>query len=152
MGAKVELRELTRDNWEQCIALEPTDEQRTWVDPNVWSIAESRFYPSMLPLAIYAGDEMVGFVMYAQTPDPRDGNFWVHRLMIDRRHQRHGYGRAAMGEVLRRLRADPACRTIWIGYLPDNDAARQFYASLGFEEQGEAPWGGDWVARLVVGD
>lgn len=149
----VTLRELTRENWEACVALELTEEQREWVESNAVSIAESRFYPSMAPRTIYAGDEMVGFVMYSQTPDPRDpeeGKHYIHRLMIDHRQQGRGYGRAAMQQVLALLTAIPTCRTIWIGYLPDNDLARHFYASLGFEEQGEAPWGGDWLARLII--
>jgi ribosomal protein S18 acetylase RimI-like enzyme len=44
---------------------------------------------------------MVGFVMYGIDAD--DDNYWIYRLMIDARHQRKGYGRAAMTELLRRL-------------------------------------------------
>ncbi len=147
----VELRELTADNWEACVRLEVAPDQREMLEPNAVSIAESRFHPWMLPLAIYAGDEMVGFVMYSDERDPRLPRYWVHRLMIDHRRQGTGFGRAAMLEVIRRLSAKPDCDEIWIGYDARNDLARRFYASLGFEEQGDAPWGGgEHVARLVV--
>ena len=44
---------------------------------------------------------MVGFTMFSIYPDPREGHHWVHRFMIDRRHQGRGYGRAGVREVLR---------------------------------------------------
>lgn len=147
----VTLRELTAENWRACVDLELDADQLGLVESNAVSLAESRFHPWMLPLAIYAGPEMVGFVMYSDERDPRLPRYWVHRLMIDHRHQGRGYGRAAMMEVIRRLAAKPDCDEIWIGYVRENDAARRFYASLGFEEQGAAPWGRDEVvARLSV--
>jgi pimeloyl-ACP methyl ester carboxylesterase/GNAT superfamily N-acetyltransferase len=147
---RVELRELTAENWLECVELQLTDDQQGLLDSNAVSIAESRFHPWMLPLAIYAGETMVGFVMYSDERDPRLPRYWVHRLMIDRRQQGRGYGRAAMQEVIRRIAAKPDGDEVWIGYVPQNDVARRFYASLGFEEQGEAPWGGDLIARLRV--
>jgi diamine N-acetyltransferase len=146
----VELRPIDTDNWEACIALKPADEQVGFLEPNVVSIAESRVHPWMLPLAIYHANELVGFVMYSETPDPRADSHWVHRLMIDQRFQGRGYGRAAMQEVIRRCRAIPSCDALWIGYTTDNELARRFYLSLGFIEQGEAPWGDDLVARLLM--
>lgn len=149
---EVRLRELTSENWQACVALELADDQRDFIEPNAVSIAESRFHPWMLPLAIEAGDELVGFVMFSDAPDPRafGGAYWVHRFMIDRRRQGRGYGRAAMALVIEHVRAKPACDALWIGYHPANEVARRFYASLGFVEHGEAPWGGDIIARLAL--
>jgi diamine N-acetyltransferase len=147
----IELRELNADNWRDCANLELSEDQRDYVDPNVDSIAESKFHLWMLPLAIYAGDEMVGFVMYSDQRDPRLPRYWVHRLMIDRRHQGRGYGRAAMQEVIGRIAGKPDGDEVWIGYHRDNAVARHLYASLGFEEQGDAPWAGnDVIARLTL--
>ncbi|MDQ4043882.1 MAG: GNAT family N-acetyltransferase [Chloroflexota bacterium] len=147
---RVDLRSLTAENWEECLRLELAEDQVAFVESNAWSVAESRFHHWMLPLAIYDADngEMVGFVMYSDERDPREPRYWVHRLMIDHRCQGRGYGRGAIYEVIRRIAAKPDGDELWIGYHPDNDVARRFYASLGFEEIGEAPWGGDIVARL----
>lgn len=144
----VELRELTADNWRACVDLELEESQRGYLEPNAVSMAETPYHPWMLPLAIYAGDEMVGFVMYSDERDPRSPRYWVHRLMIDRRHQGKGYGTAALQEVIRRIAAKPDGDELWIGYDRANQAARDFYARLGFTEQGEAPWGGDLVTML----
>jgi diamine N-acetyltransferase len=146
----VELRELTSENWLTCVNLELSEHQRRFLEPNAVSIAESRFRYWMLPLAIYADDEMVGFVMYSDERDPRSPRYWVHRLMIDARFQGRGYGEAAMLEVIRRIAAKPDGDELWIGYDRANTAARDFYVHLGFVEQGEAPWGRDLVARLTL--
>jgi diamine N-acetyltransferase len=146
----VELRELNADNGKACVELELAEGQRRFMESNAVSIAESRFHPWMLPLAIHAREEMVGFVMYSDERDPRSPRYWVHRLMIDHRHQGKGYGKAAMQEVIRRIAAKPDGDELWIGYDRDNDDARTFYEHLGFVEQGEAPWGIDFVAKLSL--
>ena len=130
----VSLREITVDNWQECIKLRVRDEQMTLVPSNVYSIAEAQFYPEGVPLAIYDGQErMVGFVMYGV--DVTSGKWKIFRLMVDRAYQGRGYGRAAMRRVIERLAAQPGCDEILISYQPNNNAARQLYADLGFVEQ-----------------
>lgn len=147
----VALREITTDNWEECIQLKISEDQAGYVEPNVVSLAESRVHPWMLPLAIYAEDNMVGFVMYSDERDPRLPRYWIHRLMIDERYQGRGYGRAAMQAVIARLQQNPDCDEVWVGYVSHNQPAKRFYASLGFVEQGPAPWGDhELVARLTI--
>ena len=51
---------------------------------------------------------MVGFIMY----ELKGGVGFILRLMIDRRHQRQGYGRAAVLEVIRRLKLIPEVQMI----------------------------------------
>jgi diamine N-acetyltransferase len=134
--AIVTLRDLTPDNWQTCIRLKVRDDQSTFVATNVYSVAESKIEPSLMPRAIYAGDEMVGFTMYGR--DPADGSCWVVRLMIDQRYQGRGYGRAAMQAVIELLRAYPDCHDIYLGVEPDNPGAQKLYASLGFAPDGMA--------------
>jgi 3-oxoadipate enol-lactonase len=147
----VSLREIDQENWRDVVNLELAADQRGYLEPNAESLAESRFHPWMLPLAIYNDDTVVGFVMFSQWPDPREGNYWVHRFMIDRRHQGKGYGSDAMKALLNFYRTRiPACQTLWIGYDARNTPAQQFYARLGFIEQGEAPWGKDLCAKIEL--
>ena len=160
----VTLRAITKDNWQECIKLEIAEGQEGSVLPNVYSLDEAKFHPTFVPLAIYADDTdgrdaagdaggaMVGFVMYGLYPDgvpPLGRTHWIFRLMVDRRHQDQGYGTAALHEVLRRLRDDPDCAEVLIGYEPENTVAEQLYRRLGFVEMGRAPWG-ETVARLAL--
>jgi len=56
--------------------------------------------------------------------------------MIDRRRQGKGYGRAALERVIDAIKEDPDWKCIRICYMPENQAARRFYGSLGFKDVG----------------
>lgn len=146
----VSLRDVTKENWQECVRLTLAPEQEHFVSSNAYSLAESKFMPTFVPQAIYSRDDasgtetMVGFVMYGYYPDggpPFGRRHWIFRLMIDRAHQGKGFGRAALRAVLARLEADAACPDVLIGYAPDNAVARKLYLGLGFREIGPAPWG-----------
>ncbi len=87
------------------------------------------------PLAICAGDDVVGFVMWGF--DEEERSCWIGGLVVDRRAQRRGYGRAATEALVRYLRGRAECGGIALSYRPENVAARSLYASLGFVETGE---------------
>jgi len=139
------LRPITKDNWEAAAKLEAREDQRDFIAPNVWSIAEAQFHPWTRPLAIYDGGVMVGFLVYGK--DPQDDQYWLYRFMIDRRHQGKGLGKAALRALIERLRSLPDCTGITVGYQPDNLVAERLYLAAGFENGPPAPWG-EATARL----
>ncbi len=141
----VELREITRDNWLECARLAVTDDQKHFVAPNVYSLAESKFCPEMIPLAIYDGETMVGFTMWGHATDADE--WWIIRLMTDIKYQGRGYGRAAMTEVIWRIRERSPGTAILVSYEPANAVAEKLYMSLGFEKTGRVE-DGELVVRL----
>jgi diamine N-acetyltransferase len=143
----VELREITRENWRQCLSLTVRDDQRHFVASNAHSLVEASYEPGRLPLGVYHGDTMVGFVMYTQTPGPEPG-FFILRVMVDAAQQGRGLGRAAVTEVLERLRRQPGCREVRISAVPANRLATELYESLGFARTGEMI-GAEEVLRLT---
>ena len=145
----VTLKEIDRDNWRAATKLTVAPEQESFVASNVYSLAEAKVHPDHVPLAIYDDDTMVGFVMY--TLNPADGNYWIFRLMIDAAHQGKGYGRAAMEQTIRRMLEQHNPPVIMLSYVPGNDAAAKFYASLGFEKTGEIV-DGEVVVRLPLSE
>jgi diamine N-acetyltransferase len=142
----ITLRAITRANWRECVSLEPAPEQALFVAPNAVSLAQATYEPEWLPLAIYDEDTMVGFVMYGRNHKDGDKN-WIMRLMVDSQYQRRGHGRAAMQEVIRRLRQEPDCDEIAISYEAENVVAERLYLSLGFRKTGEVIYV-ETVARL----
>ena len=87
--AEIVLREITRENFRECISLELEPSQARLVAPNVESLAEAKVDPTLVPLAVYdrtalgaplGNHHMVGFTMY--TPVAAVG--FVKRVMIDR--------------------------------------------------------------------
>ncbi len=141
----IELREITQENLEDCLRLQPADAQKAFISPIVYSIAESRVTPDEVPLAIYEGDELVGFIMYGISPS--DGKHWIFRLMVDERYQHKGYAHAAVREALRRLREQPGCDEVRVSYEQNNESGARLYESLGFRPTGETRFG-EIVAAL----
>ena len=135
----IELRDITMDNFRECIRLDVAEHQRGFVASNMYSLAEAKADGVSIPLAIYAGGAMVGFTMY--NFDGASGTGYIDRLMVGADHQRLGYGRAAMAEVVGRLRNTPGCLRIRTSFEPDNEVADALYQSLGFRRTGEVDEG-----------
>ena len=135
MTVSVVLRPLDRDNLWDVVELKLHPGQEAFVAPNIDSIANAYVEPTFVPLAVYAGEALVGFAMYGQHPDT--GAWWVIRLMIDREHQGQGYGRAAMEAVIPMMAKRVGCAEIVTSFNPANAVAARLYESLGFRPTGE---------------
>ena len=146
--AEVNLRKITSDNDEECLRLEVQESQKGFVASNAKSLDFAKKNTTMFPLAIYdatargyATEEvpvpMVGFTMYHLLEDHVG---FILRLMVDKAHQRKGYGRAAMVEVIRRLKLYPEVEMIATSYRRVNEAAGNLYRGLGF-----VPWEIEWA-------
>ena len=137
MHEDVELRDVTADNRKAVAGLELDPDQEELLSSNAESLREARYDSDARPRAIYAGDKLVGFLMYdAGDPDDDPREALIYRFMIDRSHQGRGYGRAALARAIDEIRAIGSVKKISISYMPDNPTAKPFYASFGFVEVG----------------
>ena len=135
---KVTLRPITKANLRECLQLCLKDSQQDLVASNAKSLAEAYVDHNLYPLAIYDGSQlgwehpsspMVGFTMYQLEA----GVGFILRLMIDAKHQRKGYGEAAMKEVIRRLKLCPEVEIIATSHRDINEGAAALYEKLGFQ-------------------
>jgi diamine N-acetyltransferase len=133
----VSLRDVTLENARECIRLKVAPGQERFVAANAASLVQSKFETYWLTKAVYNDEEMVGFVMYGYEAD---FGWFVTRVMVDVRYQGRGFGRAAMQRIIEHVKAEGGT-AVGISYEADNEPARQLYASLGFVETGEAPYG-----------
>lgn len=140
---EITLREIDRENWRDCIALRVREDQAGFVGTNENALALAYVHTEMRPRGIYAGDEIVGFIMYAKDPD--DGFYYCNRLMVDAKHQGKGYGRRALEILLDELRSKGE-RSLDILHKPDNHKAIEIYKSLGFRLTDETV-GDDVISR-----
>ena len=157
----ITLHPITADNFVECIGLTPSDEQqaRGYVAPNVLSLAQAYVEPWWTPLAVYADETMVGFVLYGRWPQrayvemwgdkPKPGIDYILRMMIDKRYQGLGYGKAALAAVVERIKAQGGCRAIELDYDRDNLPAGRLYTGSGFRPVTENE-DGEILARLEV--
>ncbi|MCB2223368.1 MAG: GNAT family N-acetyltransferase [Actinobacteria bacterium] len=143
--ATVTLREITKDTVRDVMRLQVTEHQKQFVAENSVSIAQAHFEPKAWFRAIYAGDDPVGFVMVYE--DPGESEWFLWRLMVAAEHQGNGYGRAAMEQVVDRVRRQGAAHLL-TSYVPGEGSPGGFYHRLGFEDTGEED-GGELVTRLA---
>jgi ribosomal-protein-alanine N-acetyltransferase len=146
-SGSVTLHDVLADDRNALLDLRVAPDQRSFVGDVARYLARCLLEMKWQPIAIRAGDEIVGFVMWARSPE--DGSYWVGGFQIDERYQRRGYGRSALLALIDALGAKPGCREIVLTYLPVNDVARRLYESLGFRDSGEMIEG-EVVARLGV--
>ncbi|MGK7948419.1 MAG: GNAT family N-acetyltransferase [Xenococcaceae cyanobacterium] len=145
MVTKVHLRRVTRENFRECLNLQVAESQKNLVATTTESLAEAYVDSNLVPLAVYdisaCGYEqpevpMIGFTMYEIVA----GVGFMMRLIIDRKYQRQGYGRATTIEVIRRLKLSPEVEIIATSHLKENKIAARLYQSLGFQ-----PWDISWA-------
>ena len=134
----VELRPLAKQNWEAAAELKLGADQTEFVAENLWTIAETQFYPWVERRVIVADGDIVGLAAYGRDSERTD--WWLYRFMIDRDHQRKGYGRAALTALIAEWRGRSIPR-VTVGYHQRNDAAERLYLSAGFVPGPDAPWG-----------
>jgi diamine N-acetyltransferase len=132
---EITLQAINPDNWEECIALNVQPHQERLTVPNVSALARSKVFPDSLPLAIYAGRRIIGFMVYQFAPD--DDIPWIDHFMIDQKYQGKGYGRAALQEAIMLIEAQSERSEIKIALQPDNTVAERLFRSLSFEPTGE---------------
>ncbi|RNF39907.1 GNAT family N-acetyltransferase [Planococcus salinus] len=130
----IEFREIDRHNFFDVIDLRVADEQKCFVAPNVFSLAQAKAFPECVCLAIYNDNVLVGFTMYCLDFD--DKEYWIYRLMIDSKYQSKGYGKAAMEKLIDRIKQDKEHQMIYLSFEPENVLAKQLYEKLKFEADG----------------
>ncbi|MBS4537715.1 GNAT family N-acetyltransferase [Clostridium sp. D2Q-11] len=138
-------KEITKENFWDCISLEVTQEQVNFVTSNAVSIAQSKVQPECIPLAVYDEEVIIGFLMYCIDED--DGEYWIYRMMTDKNYQSKGYGKKALEELLRIIKEDKSHNKVFLGVHKQNTYAVKLYKSFGFYFNGQV-FGDEHIMRL----
>ena len=146
----IRFEEITNRNiWKVCM-LEPFEDQKDFVAENIQSLAEAYATRNegnnALPLAVYADDTLIGFVMIGkgmvgneEESELIKENYSLWRLMIDHKYQGKGLGKQTMDAVMALIRTFPfgEAKKVWLSYEPENTRARKLYHQYGFVENGQ---------------
>ena len=151
-------------NLDELVDLAPDKSQYPFIADNGYSLAEA--YANIMdgryaqPFGIYDGETPVGFLMIGyniadEEDDPQKfpllvNSYLIWRFMIDKNHQRKGYGKRAMELALEFIRTFPCGKAeyCWLSYNPENEVAKRLYRSFGFEQK-EMPEGWDEVPAVL---
>ena len=154
MGEKmIEFRKINGDNIEEIIALEVEKNQEEFIETtNLRSFADAQMLNKdgipATPLAIYADEVVVGFLMYIyDTMDHESFEhevfygkkcYFVWHIMIGKSYQGKGYGKRAFEKMLMDIetRPDGEAEYAALFYRTRNVIAQTLYASFGFTDTG----------------
>ncbi len=135
----VTLRDITGDNYFQVLELKisPEQEAAKFVSPVVRSLADAWYYRDegiTYPKAIYAKEDLVGFIMYDL--DTEEQQVFIWRFLIDQRYQGKGYGRQTIETVLAMAKEQAKITKVVADYVDGNEPMKKILLDLGFEETG----------------
>ena len=137
----IKLEPVNDNNREAVLALSVREDQ-PFVAPNDVSLRQAdetnAEAPGVArPFAIYADEKLVGFCMFAFTPEEEepDDRYWLWRFMIDKNEQGKGYGQAAMEEIIKYFKDNGADR-LYLSTEPENEVGLHVYHKFGFRETG----------------
>ncbi|MBQ3223858.1 MAG: GNAT family N-acetyltransferase [Clostridia bacterium] len=146
--ARVELREITMENFAACAALTAPDAQAGLAPEVSYCIAQAFADRVSVPRAVYAGSSLIGFVMYRYDSVEKCGV--ISRLMIDTRYQRNGFGREVMQAAVLELRAQPGIERVRTWYRGENNVAGRLCERAGFAPTGELTPAGERICEMRV--
>ena len=131
----MEFRGIDRSNYWDCMELVVDDSQKGFVADNSQSLAEAAFEDGIFTLGIYAGDTMVGFLLYCY--DDSFPGWYLCRFMIGKQFQGKGYGKQAALEFLDYFKKTHNAEKLYTSVVPGNTAARRLWTSIGFRDLNE---------------
>ena len=128
----ITLESIDARNWEECIKLEVSEEQRPFIPSNLHSVAESKFQIGMEILGVYLDDVMIGFASYILD---EQGDMNLYKLMIDKHYQGKGYGKTALIKLMDIIRTQTTNKEVWLSLHPNNAIAIKLYCDYGFKQE-----------------
>ena len=131
----IELRQITRDNFEEIVNLKVNDEQSAFVSTVAHSLAQAWLYKdTAFPFAIYNNNTPVGFIMLGYYEERNQYTLW--KFLIDEKYQNNGYGKQALALAVNFLSANFNAEEIYVGVSVNNKTAKHLYMTFGFQPTG----------------
>lgn len=130
-------RNVDKNNFQAAISLEVHENQKCFMEDNLFSIAECVVEKDFVTKVVYNDDEPIGFLLYYFVKDEPDYVF-LHRYMIDKNHQGKGFGRATLEAAMDLFKTEfPSIGCVELMHYPDNKIGAAMYEAFGFVPTGE---------------
>lgn len=144
------LKPIDENNFLDAFHLTLRDDQTRFVSNPIRSLAQAYVYRTQCqPFGIYHDAQMVGYVMVIYDYDVPEYDIW--HMMIDERQQGHGYGKAAMREVLAYIASKPFgdSNRVVLTCHQENAPAMHLYETLGFTHTGNVDDGEEELVLML---
>ena len=146
----VTLHPLTDENRAAVLSLRVSPAQEQFVSSVEESLVEAAAEPGgrAIQWALYDDETPVGFVMISDEVDgPEYIPHFLWKLLIDERHQRRGFGTAALDLVVEYFRARGVSVVSTTAH-PGEGSPIPFYESYGFVRTGDLVFDGEVLLEL----
>jgi len=131
----IELRGITKDNFEAVLNLKVSKNQENFVSSTVYSLALAWVYKdTAFPFAIYVNEIPVGFIMLGYYECKNQYTLW--KFLIDKQYQNKGYGKKALQLAVKYLSETFNVSAIYTGVALENEISKNLYQSIGFKATG----------------
>ena len=131
----IEFKPIDRTNYQECIDLSVSEEQKNFVAPNMVSLVQAAYEPDFYPLGVYDEGKMVGFILYDFDYDLKGWS--MSRFMVDEKYQNKGIGKKALKEFIHFFIYKHGRLPLYTSAEVDNSIAIGLYEHSGFEKQEE---------------
>ncbi|MFC1550842.1 GNAT family N-acetyltransferase [Candidatus Neomarinimicrobiota bacterium] len=132
---KISLQKITDKTVRTICDLSVHENQNKFVAPNAHSIAQAHFSIYAWFRAIYADKTAIGFLMLYD--DPKKPEYYLWRLMVDKKYQGLGYGAAAIKLLIQHVKSRPNATELLTSVVQEDGGPQGFYEKLGFKLTGE---------------
>lgn len=141
------LSEVTADNWMEIASLSVNDNQKDFIESNLFSLAQSKFEPEWKSVGLYDGNQLVGYAMHGR--DKTTGDVWLDRFMIDLNFQGKGYASRFLNLLIAEVVRLYACDFIYLSIYPGNTKAQHLYEKYGFVLNGKIDDVGEFPGLIM---
>lgn len=125
----VSIKEITEENFQQCLQLNASVPDSQFVDTVEYSLAEAwLYYKDMRPFAIYYGSNIIGFVSIYIGEE----NYQMINFLIDDMYRGAGMGTKAAKICIDYLSKNYGAKRISVPVHERHLAVRKFWEKLGF--------------------
>ena len=134
---QITLKRIDEGNFVDAFRLELGEDQKRFVSHPIRSLAQAYvYYHQCTPFGIFLEETMVGYVMVIYDYDLDEYNIW--HMMIDKKFQGKGYGKAGMEACLAYIATKPfgGSNRVVLTCHKENLAALALYRKFGFVETG----------------
>lgn len=133
---KINLRPIDRTNYNDCLRLKVSEDQKAYVASNEYSLVQAAYEPQLYPLGIFDDNKMVGFILYDF--DEEINGWSMSRLMVDESLQGQGFGKVAIKEFIDFFKEKyPHVKQLYTSAEVDNHIAISLYEKFGFVKENE---------------
>jgi diamine N-acetyltransferase len=152
---KVVFKEVDEHTLKAVVAITLAPEQEPYVGSVAEALEEAREVPEGKPWyrVVFDGELAIGFIMLSWnvTPNPPEiiGPWYLWKLIVDKRYQGQGYGRAIIEKVADIVKAEGA-DTLLTSYALGPDSPGKFYQRVGFHPTGEVNIDGEIIVALKL--